>query len=140
MTQINPYLNFDGNCREAMAFYKECFGGELVMMPFEGSPMEDQVPAEAKQHIMHANLINGGLVLMASDSLSCELKRGNAITLSINCSSTAEIDTFFGNLSKDGNITMPLSEQFWGAKFGMLTDKFGVNWMLNYDKAPKENA
>lgn len=139
MTQINAYLTFDGNCREAMTFYKECLGGELVMMPFEGSPMADKVPAEARNRIMHANLVNGQLMLMASDAgMQDKVVNGNNVALSLNCSSDEEINTFFQKLSAGGKVTLPLGQQFWGATFGMLTDRFGTNWMLNYDKNPKK--
>jgi PhnB protein len=135
MTNITPYLTFNGNCREAMTFYQECFGGNLELMPFEGSPMASQVPPELLQNIMHAQLTQGGITLMASDKMTPnELIKGNTITLSLNCSSEAEINRFYANLSAGGTISMPLSDQFWGAKFAMLTDKFGINWMLNFDK------
>ncbi len=139
MTQINAYLTFGGNCREAMTFYKECLGGDLTMQAVGETPAASEMPPEAKDSIMHATLQKDSLVLMASDKMSpMELKQGNTITLSLNCSSEEEIKTFFSNLSSDGQVTMPLADQFWGATFGMLTDKFGMNWMLNYHKNPKQ--
>lgn len=136
MTQINAYLNFDGNCREAMSFYKECLGGELALQTVEGSPIEAQCPAGIKHHILHASLMKDTLILMGSDMQGPEgFVKGNTIALSLNCSSEKEIDTFFSNLSKHGKITHPLTESFWGATFGVLTDKYGIRWMLNYDKS-----
>lgn len=135
MTQINVYLIFDGNCEEAMTFYKECLGGELAINRVEGSPMEAQCPPEMKNKIMHANLVNGGIVLMASDALMPgKYIKGTDSSVSLNCSSEEEINTFFTKLSAGGQITLPLQEQFWGALFGMFTDKFGVDWMLNFDR------
>ena len=138
MSQINAYLNFNGNCREAMVFYQECLGGELTVQTIEGSPVEAQCPAAMKHHILHASLLKNGLVLMASDMTGPDgFIKGNTISLSLNCSSEREIKTFFSNLSSGGQITHPLEEQFWGATFGVLTDKYGIRWMLNYDKKLK---
>jgi PhnB protein len=135
MAQINAYLNFDGNCRDAITFYKECLGGELALQTVEGSPIEAQCPAAMKHQILHASLMKDGLILMGSDMQGPEgFIKGNNIALSLNCSDEEEINTFFSNLSKDGKITHALTEQFWGATFGVLTDKFGIRWMLNYDK------
>lgn len=138
MTQINAYLNFNGNCREAMTFYKTCLGGELTVQTIEGSPIEAQCPSAMKHHVLHASLLNDNLVLMASDMTGPDgFIKGNTISLSLNCSSENEIKTFFTKLSSGGQITHPLEEQFWGATFGVLTDKYGIRWMLNYDKKIK---
>jgi PhnB protein len=135
LTRINAYLTFNGNCREAMTFYKECLGGELNMMSVGESPVAAQLPASARHHIMHAALTRGDIALMASDMMgSGELVRGNGITLMLNCSSAEEINTFFNRLSAGGKVTTPVKEEFWGSLYGDLTDKFGVRWMLNFDK------
>ena len=136
MTQINAYLAFDGNCREAMTFYHQCLGGNLEIKTFEGSPMAEKMPPELQQRVMHANIKKDGLVLMASDGgdMKDSLIKGNTITLSLNCSSDEEIEEYYAKLSAGGTITLPLADQFWGAKFGMFTDKFGMDWMLNFDK------
>jgi PhnB protein len=135
MTQINAYLNFDGNCREAMNFYKECLGGELTLQTVEGSPVEAQCPAAMKHQILHSSLVKNGLVIMGSDMSGPEgITKGNNIALSLNCSSEEEINSFFSNLSAGGKIIDPLRQQFWGALFGVFNDKFGIRWMLNYDK------
>ena len=133
MTQINAYLSFGGNCREAMTFYQNCFGGELDLKTFEEAP-GDMMQGASKDQIMHARLSNGGLLLMASDGLQEIPVKGNVINLNINCSSEKEINGFFEKLSEGGNVTMPLADQFWGARFGMLIDKFGIAWMLNWEK------
>jgi PhnB protein len=135
MTNINAYLTFNGNCREAMSFYKNCLGGELSIQTVGGSPIESQCPGAMKDHILHASLNRDGILLMASEMIGPEgFIKGNTIALSLNCSSEAEINQFFSNLSEDAQIIHPLKTEFWGATFGVLTDKFGVRWMLNYDK------
>ncbi len=134
MTQINAYLTFNGNCREAMTFYKECLGGELNIQTVEGSPMEDQMPAEAKKNILHASLVKDGLVLLGSDMADRgNLIKGNTISLSLNCSSENEIKTFFSNLSSGGQVAHPLHDFFAGT-MGALTDKFEKDWLLYYEK------
>ena len=134
MTQLSPYLNFDGNCRQAMSFYKECLGGELHLQTIAGSPIEASCPAGMKDHILHSTLINKGIFLMGSDMLGpAGFIQGNNMAISINCSSEEEIKTFYSNLLKGGEIIDELKNQFWGGLFGVLTDKFGIRWMFNYE-------
>lgn len=140
MTQINAYLNFTGNCRQAMTFYNNCIGGELNMQTVAGSPAEAQCPAAMKDYILHSSLTKENLVLMGSDMSDAEgIVKGNNIALSLNCSSEQEIKSFFDSLSAGGEIIHPLREEFWGATFGVFTDKFGIRWMLNYDKNIQAN-
>lgn len=139
MTQINSYLTFNGNCREAMTFYKECLSGELVLQPIGGSPLAEQLPAQMKESILHSTLIRGSLVLMASDMVGDDgLIKGNAVSLMLNCSSEEEAKTAYKKLSEGGAATHPLHDTFWGALFGDLTDKFGNQWLLHYDKSMKK--
>lgn len=134
MTQINAYLNFNGQTREAMSFYQQCLGGELVMQKIAESPMGARVPSEMGAKILHSSLTKDNLMLMASDMMGNNVKNGNSVALCINCSSDEEINSFFNNLSKGGNINEPLHQSFWGSIFGSLTDKFGVTWIFNYSK------
>ncbi len=135
MTQFNAYLSFNGNCREAMNFYKDCFGGELTIQTVGESPMAKDMPAEMQNQVMHSQLSNGtNIMLLASDLHREKLTPGNNITLCINCSSEEEINNFFSKLSEGGNVTDKLSVKFWGGTFGGLTDKFGINWIMNYSK------
>jgi PhnB protein len=134
MTQINAYLTFNGNCREAMTFYKGCLGGELNLQTVEGSPAEAQCPPEIKHQIMHSELRKDGIVLLASDMMPDGYKQGNTIALCVQCSSEEEINTFFSRFAEGGKITDPLKTQFWGAIFGAVNDKFGVRWLFNYMK------
>ena len=137
MTHINAYLHFRGNCREAMTFYHDCLGGDLSMQTVGESPMANQMPPEAQQHIMHALLAKEDLMLMASDMMQEAPAHGNTISLMLYCSSEDEIRSYFSKLSVGGTVKFPLAEQFWGAIYGELTDKFGMNWLLNFDK-PRE--
>ncbi len=136
MLQLNPYLSFNGNCREAMEFYKQALGGELTLGTVGESPAKDQFPAEKQSQVMHASLAkNGTVLMMASDKMDPgELVVGNNVWLSLQCQSEEEINTHFANLAAGGKVIMPLATQFWGAIFGMCTDKFGMHWMLNFDK------
>jgi PhnB protein len=138
MTQINSYLTFGGNCREAMNFYKECLGGELTLQAIGESPLADKMPPQMKDCILHATLTKGSLVLMGSDMVSEKgLIKGNSVSMAINCSSDEEIRTVYEKLSAGGNKDHALEETFWGATFGDLTDKYGNHWLLNYEKSKK---
>lgn len=135
MSVLIPYLNFEGNCNEAMNFYKECFGGELVVQTVAESPMAAQMPPEMKDLVIHARLEKGNIMIMASDAMDKEMVHGSMITLMIQCDSEEEINSYFANLSAGGVVSMPLSKQFWGATYGQLTDKYGVLWSLNYENS-----
>ena len=134
MTQINAYLTFNGNCREAMTFYQACLGGELTMQTVGGSPMENDLPPEARRRILHASLTKESLVLLGSDMAGPEgVVKGNTISLSLNCNSEKEIATFYSKLSSGGQIVHPLHEFFAGI-MGTLTDKFERDWLLYYER------
>jgi PhnB protein len=135
MTQINSYLTFNGNCREAMNFYKDCLGGELNLQTIAESPLADKMPAQMKECILHATLTNNNLILMGSDMVGEQgLVKGKAVSLSISCSSEEEIANFYEKLSAGGNKDHVLEQSFWGATFGDLTDKYGNHWLLHYEK------
>lgn len=127
---VNPYLFFSGNCREAMSFYKEATEGNLDIVTYEGSPME--VSEGHKDKIMHSTLTFEGAVIMASDTMpGMDVLPGNASAISIACNKEEEADRLFKNLSEGGRVTMAFEKTFWEAKFGMFTDKFGIDWMVN---------
>ncbi len=138
MEAIVPYLTFNGNAAEALAFYAKAFDGKtLYQQSFGESPMES--PGEYKDKVMHATFQAGDLTFMVSDSMPGQaVSVGTNLSLSLNFKSVADIDKTFAALSEGANITMPLQDAFWGAKFGMLTDKFGINWMFNHDYEKKE--
>ena len=133
-TYVNAYLNFNGNCREAMTFYRDCLGGELTFQKVAESPMAAQMPSEAGANILHSMLAAEGIVLMGSDMMGHHLVKGNTISLCLNCSGDDEIHQFFDKLSTGGRIKTPLHQTFWGATYGELTDRYGVDWMFNYSK------
>jgi len=138
MATINPYLNFKGNTEEAFNFYKSVFGGEFItLLRFKDAPEADKIPASDREKIMHVSLpIGKGNVLMATDaceSMGYTLTIGNNFYISINAESEEEATNFFNGLSAGGKVTMPLHKAFWGAYFGMFTDKFGIQWMVSYD-------
>jgi PhnB protein len=137
MKAINPYLNFSGNCEEAFNFYRSVFGGEFsAQMRFKEVPAEAQMDASEGEKIMHIALpIGQGSVLMGSDSPAAmgPTTTGNNSSISISTESEAEATRVFNGLSAGGQVTMPLEKAFWGSYFGMLTDKFGIQWMVSYD-------
>jgi PhnB protein len=143
MAQVNPYLIFNGNCEEAFLFYQSVFGGEFPYIGrFKDMPADDNCPPvseEEADRVMHVSLPIGNTVLMGSDSTSQsgDVVIGANVSISINTESRAEADRIFNGLSADGNPFMPMSNTFWGAYFGMFTDKFGVNWMVNFDENPQ---
>lgn len=133
MTTINAYLTFDGNCREAMQFYKDCLGGELTIQTIEESPMAEQWPAAMQKNVLHAALVNEGLMLFGSDMNTGELINGNRISLSLNCKNEGDIKNYFSRLAEEGNVTHPLHD-FFGGTLGALTDKYGILWLLFLEK------
>lgn len=150
MATVNAYLTFNGNCEEAFLFYKSVFGGEFPYMGRfnEMPPSDDENQPKLSEadgnKIMHVTLpISAETCLMGSDTggeWSSQFKQGNNISLSINASSMVEADRLFNGLSAGGQVTMPMNQSFWGAYFGMFTDKFGINWMVNYDTNEQKNA
>jgi PhnB protein len=131
--QLEPYLFFHGRCEEALNFYKECLGGELSdVHTYAGSPMESQVDPDFRNKIMHATFKAGDVRFMASDGRPGPAPDGeDDIALSLATSDAAEGERVFAALSQGGTVEMPLADAFWGGKFGQLTDRFGVQWMLS---------
>ena len=140
MTQFNPYLNFDGNTREAMEFYKSVFGGEFPSVTrFMDMPMPGvNLPKEEAEKIMHIGLpIGNDQMLMGTDaleSLGHKVVQGNNVHISIHPDSKEEADRLFAGLSEGGKIEMQMANQPWGDYYGSFQDKFGVHWMINYHK------
>jgi PhnB protein len=138
MKAMNPYLNFNGNTEEAFNFYKSVFGGEFsTLQRFKDTPEANKVTENEKDKIMHVSLpIGQGSFLMASDALESmkqKVNPGNNFYLTLNTESEEETNRIFNGLSAGGNVEMPLNKTFWGAYFGMFTDKFGIRWMVNYE-------
>jgi len=133
MTYSVPFLSFDGNCRDAMRFYQECFEGQLLLMPFADAPGAFS-NSEPKDHILHSTLKNGkgSEILMAADTWSgVPHQPGNNFTVMIQSDNVDEAGRLFAALSEGGKVTMPLQETFWAARFGAFTDRFGIQWTFN---------
>ncbi|WP_194776212.1 VOC family protein [Pararhodonellum marinum] len=138
---VQPYLHFDENCREAMQYYQSLFGGDLELMSIGESPSKEEFPSKLHHQIMHASLINEDFNLMASDMCGQgPLHQGNSVQLSLDCSSEDEINKLYQQMIDGGKVEQELGEQFWGALFAMVIDKFGVRWMLSYDKNQHETG
>jgi PhnB protein len=134
--QINPYLNFDGHTEEAMTFYAKALGGTLTPINRFGEMPGDFPMSDAmKQRVMHVGLqLPGGAMIMASDTMpgmGPPRVAGNASSISVHPDDRATADAMFRALAEGGTVTMPLAEQFWGDYFGSLTDRFGMQWMIN---------
>jgi PhnB protein len=135
MNQLNVYLTFQGNCREAMTFYNECMGGTLTMQTVAESPVANQCPESVQDQLLHSTLSFGNFSIMASDMIGpAGYRSGNNVSLCIDCSSEDEINKLYNSLSAGGEILDALKVQFWGALFGEFYDKFGIRWMLNCEK------
>lgn len=134
MTGVQPYIAFRGNCREAIDFYKSALGAhEIFSQTYGESPMPDMGKADG---IMHATIQIGDThVMMCDDFHSETYSTDGNISLAIGMNDVDKAKTYFANLSEGGKVTMPLEKTFWAEAFGMLTDKFGIKWMINCDAA-----
>ena len=134
---LNVYLTFEDNCREVFDFYRSVFGGEyLIIQTFGDGPAEMGILDSERDRIMHATISIGDSFLMGSDTasnFSSPPTAGDNFSLTYTSSSREEVDALFANLSAGGEVTMPLQETFWGSYFGSCTDKFGINWQLDYE-------
>jgi PhnB protein len=133
MPQLTAYLVFDGTCAEAMRFYERALGGKLETLMTHGeSPIAAHTPPGSADRILHARLVNDGLVLMASDSMVGQPYAGmNGFAVSVTYPTAGEAEKVFDALAQGGRVTMPLGKTFWSEAFGMLTDRFGTPWMVN---------
>jgi PhnB protein len=130
MANIKAYLSFNGNCREAMSFYKDCFGGDLMLETVKGSPMESHWPESAHHKILHSTLTSENISILASDMVEQSgLIIGNNVSLALMCKTDREIELYFNKLNQGGTIKYPL-HNFYNGKIGGIIDKFGVHWFL----------
>ena len=136
MATFHPYLNFNGNTEEAFTFYKSVLGGDFAFLQrFKEAPGGENMTAEEGNKIMHVALPLGGGTMMMGTDVSSNMPpvvMGTNYSVMIAPESEEEAHRLFNGLSAGGTITVPLQKQFWGDMFGMLTDKFGVQWMMNY--------
>jgi PhnB protein len=132
MTRLNAYLTFNGNCQEAMHYYKDILGGELSIMLAGDSPVKDQMPPQYHSQVLHSTLKSNGFEVMASDMTPAKFEEGNTVHLCLLCQTEEEIRLLFEKLSAGGKISQPLNQMFFGL-IGTLTDKFSKHWMLASD-------
>ena len=133
--EITPYLMFDGDCKAAMTFYQQVLGGKLDVSTY--GQADPNSAAEDKDKVIHARLESGSTVIMASDSgKGMPVKDGDDVWLSLQCGPASEVDALYAKLSAGGQSPQQPQNTFWGSRFGMLVDKFGVQWMLNSDPLP----
>ena len=143
MAAVNIYLNFMGNTEEVFNFYKSVFGGEFAMFQrFSDTPHGAQMPEGDRDKVMHVTLpIGGNTRLMGTDvieSMGQKLTMGTNFSICIDPESLHEGTKLFNGLAEGGNVVMPLEKMFWGAYFGQVTDKFGIQWMVNYYDSPQQ--
>jgi len=132
MKAIDAYLNFDGTARKAMTFYAKALGAEYKEPKFPNAP-------DFGDRVLHATVSKGDMLILASDTPpgTPAPARGTNVGICVQCDDVPEIERLFKSFGEDGTMTMPLANTFWGARFGMLTDKFGIGWMFNRDLSKK---
>lgn len=139
--KVEPYLFFDGRAEEALNFYKEAIGAEILcMMRFNEGPPEMEVLPGTENKIMHGGMQIGDSMIMVSDGMCNESEptKFSGVSLTISVDDSAEAEKLFGALGEGGQVQMPLTETFFANKFGMVADKFGVSWMILAEKAAVE--
>jgi PhnB protein len=136
--QLSPYLSFNGQCETAFKFYEQCLGGKIVtMLPHAGTPLEEQVPAEWRNKILHASLAVGNTVLMGADAPPEHFKGIKGFCVQIGMEDPQEAERIFHALAENGTVQMPIQKTFWATRFGMLVDRFGIPWMINCGEGEK---
>ena len=137
--QVNPYLNFNGNCKEAFTLYQQVLGGTIeAMFTHGGTPAAEHVPPDWHDKIMHASLRLDNATLMGSDSPPGMYDAPKGIFVSLNIGDVAQGERVFNALSESGSVIMPFEETFWAHRFGMCVDRFGIPWMVNCEKPKAE--
>lgn len=135
--QLNPYLNFNGNCAAAFKFYEQALGGKIqMMMTFAESPMAEQVPTAQRDKVIHARMTLGDQVLMGSDAPPDHYEPMKGFSVSLQVETAVEAEKIFEALSEQGSVSMPIQKTFWAERFGALVDEFGTPWMINCEGQP----
>ncbi len=133
--RLNPYLTFDGRCREAFEFYQANLGAKILMMQAWGdTPMAGEAPPGMGDRIIHARATIGDDILMGSDGMAGNPEKPQGFSVSLGVEDPAEAERAFAALSQGGEVRMPIAETFWALRFGILTDKFGIPWMVNCER------
>lgn len=132
--QLNPYISFNGQCKQAFAFYAQCLGGKIDFMMSNGeSPMANDIPEALHDRIMHAQLTIGDQTLLGADAFTEHYEAPKGFSVMFQVDDAAEAERVFNALAENGKVTMPLERTFWAERFGMLVDQFGIPWMINCD-------
>ena len=132
---LNTYLHFSGNCEEAFKFYEKALGGKiLAAMTYDTAPPDMPVSPEWRNKIMHARMTIGNQLLIGSDAPPERYSKPTGFSINIGVKTAEEAERAFKALSEGGQVCMPMAETFWAIRFGMLTDKFGIPWMINAEK------
>jgi PhnB protein len=136
--QLNPYLNFKGQCEAAFKFYEQCLGGKIMgMHTYAQTPLADKVPPDWRNKIIHASLVVGEKALMGSDAPPERYEQPKGFSVSLAYDNPAEAERVFRALSQNGTVQMPIQETFWALRFGMFVDQFGIPWMVSCEKPVK---
>ncbi len=131
----NPYLFFNGQCEKAFKYYEQVIGGKIEsMMTHVGTPAETQVAPEWRDKIMHARMVVGNTLLMASDAPPGHYHEPQGMYVSLQVKEEAEAERIFHALAENGKVNMPIQQTFWSPRFGMVVDQFGIPWMVNVEK------
>lgn len=138
--EFNPYLNFNGNCEEAFNFYAKTLGGKILFKMTHGETPEGHKVPEMKDKIMHATLQIGNQLIMGSDAPPQYFSKPQGFFVSINVKDVAESERIYKALAENAKIEMPLGQTFWAERFGMLTDRFGIPWMINCEGAKSKQG
>lgn len=139
--QLNPYIHFNGQCEAAFQLYQRCLGGKIeAMMTYAGTPAEEHVSPDWRNKIMHACLVADNTVLMGSDARADHYKPPSGFSVSVQIKDSTEAERIFNALAENGKVHMPIQPTFWAARFGMLTDQFGIPWMVNCEGDASERA
>ncbi len=133
--QLNPYLSFNGQCKDAFAFYETCLGGKIIaMLTWADTPMAKDAPPDLLGKIAHARLLVDNLLLMGGDAPPGLYQQPKGMSVTLGCENPADAERVYKALSEGGAIQMELQETFWALKFAMFTDKFGTPWMINCER------
>jgi PhnB protein len=139
--EFNPYLLFDGQCEEAFKFYEQTLGGKIeAMLTHEGTPAACNVPPEWAKKILHARMTIGETVLMASDAPPGHYQKPQGFSVNISVNKPEEAERLYQALAENGSVQMPLQQTFWATRFAMLSDRFGIPWMINCEQAGQQAA
>jgi PhnB protein len=137
--RVIPYLNFNGDCAVAFKFYERCLGGKIESLQTHGdSPIAKEVPPTWRDRVLHARLIVGDTVLMASDSPPEHYQKPQGFSVSLQVDTPNEAERIFHELAQGGSVTFPIEKTFWAERFGMLVDRFNIPWMINCEATVQE--